>query len=301
MERPCLLVDTDPGLDDALALLLALRSAEVRAVTTVGGNARLAETTRNALALLDAFGAPEVPVAKGADRPLAGRFEPAYAFHGPGGLPRPLPPPRRRPLPLSAPDLLARTALERPGRCVLVALGPLTNPARALRRWPALRTALARLVVMGGAVGVPGNVTPWAEFNLYSDPLAARLVLDSGLPLTLVGLNVTERVCLTRRDLPRFQEGDPAVRRMGDLLAAWFRLHPGRERFPLHDPLAVGVALRPDLVRTQALRVRVVTAEEDPARRGQTVAEGPGPVRVAVEVEEEAFFRWFWGTLGLPA
>jgi len=301
MEHPCLLVDTDPGLDDALALLLALRSAEVKAVTTVGGNARLAETTRNALALLEAFGAPEVPVGKGASRPLSGRFAPAYAFHGPGGLPVRLPPPRRRPGPLPAPDLLARTALEHPGRCALVALGPLTNLARALRRYPALGPALARLVVMGGAVRAPGNVTRYAEFNLYSDPEAGRQVLGSGLPAVLVGLDVTERVCLTREDLPRFRQGDPPVQFLGDLLSAWFRLHPERDRFQLHDPLAVAVALHPDLVRTEGLRVRVVTEREAPARRGQTVAEGPGPVQVAVEVDTSAFFRWFWGTLGLPA
>ena len=174
------LIDADPGTDDALALIAALNSPEldVLGVTTVGGNASLADTTRNALRLLDHLGS-DLPVSRGSARPLKGRFEYAYHFHGAAGLGVRLPSPRTAPTAERAVERIVGAASEYRGALTLIALGPLTNVARAMRSNPRLAGWVAEVVVMGGAVEVPGNVTPHAEFNVYNDPEAAHEVLTS--------------------------------------------------------------------------------------------------------------------------
>ena len=168
----------------------------------MAGNATLAHTTRNALRLLDYLGGPDVPVYRGAARPLRGRFHYGYYFHGAAGLGVRLPSPRRRPRPARAPELIARSVSSSPGELALITLGPLTNIARALRLEPRLAGWTKEIVVMGGAVGVSGNVTPHAEFNIFNDPTAADIVLSSGIPTTLVGLDVCLQTYVGRDDLP---------------------------------------------------------------------------------------------------
>ncbi|GBD10540.1 Pyrimidine-specific ribonucleoside hydrolase RihA [bacterium HR23] len=294
-------VDTDPGTDDALALLMAVRSPalSLEGVTTVGGNAAIRHTTANALALLEAFGAPAIPVARGASRPLKGRFHYAYHYHGPGGLTVRLPLPHTACRPLPAPQFLVSKAYSFAGSLLVVALGPLTNLARALRAEPRFAQMVGRLVVMGGALDGRGNTTPVAEFNIYNDPEAGAEVLSSGIPTTLVGLEVCRQVYLTREDLPRFQRGDSAVRLMGEMLAGWFRLHPQRERYELCDPLAMAIAIDPSIAQTASATVRVVTDEG--SERGRTLLQGRGPVQVVTRVDTPAFFRLFWGLLGVHA
>ena len=189
----------DPGTDDALALIAALNFPEldVLGVTTVGGNASLADTTRNALRLLEHLGS-DLPVSRGSARPLKGRFEYAYHFHGAAGLGVRLPRPRTAPTTERAVERIVRAASEHRGALTVIALGPLTNVARALRSEPSLAGWLAEVVVMGGAVEVPGNVTPHAEFNIYDDPEAANEVLASGVPARLIGLDVTMEMHLDR-------------------------------------------------------------------------------------------------------
>ena len=176
---------------------------EVLALTTVGGNVPLARTTRNALALLEYAARTDVPVARGSARPTRGRFGYAYAIHGTSGLTRRLPRPSTRPIDLNAVDFLAAQLREFPGQITLVALGPLTNLARLWLRHPGALEQAAQLVVMGGAVNTPGNVKPNAEFNFYSDPEAADVVLSSGVPLTLVDLAVCRQVGIDRQGVER--------------------------------------------------------------------------------------------------
>ena len=194
------IIDTDPGTDDAVAFIAALNSPEldILALTTVGGNASLEDTTRNALDLMTLLGRPDMPVYRGAETPLTGVFPFAYDFHGPGGLSVPIPSSQSEPRPETAADYIQNAALEHSGDLVIVALGPLTNIAQAFIDRPNLRDHVKELIVMGGAVEVPGNITPHAEFNTYCDPRAANVVFQSGAPVTLIGLDVCREIFFTR-------------------------------------------------------------------------------------------------------
>ena len=195
-----LLLDTDPGVDDAIAILMALAApgAEVVGLTTVGGNVGRARATRNALALLQAAGRAEVPVARGAARPRLGRFRPSVDVHGPGGLSVRLPNPAAGAIGLDAADFMADRLSAEPGRITIVALGPLTNLSLLEERHPGALGRAAGVVVMGGAVNARGNVTGRAEFNIYSDPLAAAQILESGYAVGLADLAASRQVAVTR-------------------------------------------------------------------------------------------------------
>ena len=282
------IVDTDPGTDDALAMMMALNSShlDVRGITTVGGNASLAHTTRNALGLMDHLGLPDVPVSRGAARPLEGKFRYAYYFHGTGGLTVRLPAPQSRPLSVRAPEFITSLASALRGELVVIALGPLTNIARALSREPRLASWTKQIVVMGGALEAAGNVTPHAEFNVYNDPVATGIVLSSGVAVTLVGLDVCSQTYFVREDRPWFP-GESKTAALGrQILANWFRSHPERDRYELCDPLATVAAIQPDLLAYRRAKVTVET--QDREHLGRTVASyGDGPVRVAVGVDAE--------------
>ena len=294
------IIDTDPGVDDAIAILMALASPEldVLALTTVGGNVPLARTTRNALALLEYAGRTDVPVARGSARPTGGSFGYAYAVHGTSGLTRRLPRPKNRPIDLKAVDFLAARLRDLPGQITLIALGPLTNLAWLWLRHPGALEQTARLVVMGGAVNAPGNVTPYAEFNFHSDPEAARLVLSSGIPLTLLDLAVCRRVGIDRQGAERLATKSGLGTLAVQLLANWFRRHPHRERFEFYDPLALVVALEPQLVTTYQATLSVEAA--NPERMGAVRVTGlDGPIAVADQVDEQRFFRILSVVLGM--
>ncbi len=278
-------IDTDPGTDDALALIVALNSPEldVEGVTTVGGNATLADTTRNALRLLDHLGS-DAPVSRGAARPLRGRFEYAYHVHGAAGLGVRLPRPRAKPTTERAAERILRAASERRGDLTLIALGPLTNVARAMRREPRLAEWVEEVVIMGGAVEAPGNVTPHAEFNVYNDPEAAQEVLTSGAQARLIGLDVTMKLHLSRNGAPWAAGGSVSAGLANRVLGSWFRTHPSSCRYHLHDVLAVAAVVEPGLLQYKRARAGVET--RDPERRGKTSAVySGGPVRVAVDVD----------------
>ena len=280
------IIDTDPGTDDALALLMALNSQDldVRGVTTVGGNARLAHTTRNALRILEHMGRTDIPVSRGATRPLKGKYVYAYHVHGAGGLNVRLPAPRLQPIAERAPEFIIRLASELRGELVVIALGPLTNVANALKAEPWLVDWVRDVVVMGGAVEAPGNVTPYAEFNVYSDPQAAHVVLTSGLPITLVGLDVTTRTFMDRRGAPWFTGDSKSANLANRILGNYFVDHPESDRFHIHDPLAVAAAIQPRLLSFR--NARVVVEMEDPEQLGRTEASyGDGQVRVAMKVD----------------
>ena len=296
-----LLIDTDPGTDDAIALLMALEAAsraeiELLGIATVGGNAAAARTTRNTLAILEYAGRADVPVAMGASRPLTGSFPYAYSFHGPSGLTVRLPAPRTQPCQETAVEFLAHKLLASPERVTLVALGPLTNVATLLKVHPEVGPRLSRLVVMGGAIAVPGNVTPHAEFNFYSDPLAASMVLCHGVAVTLVDLAVCRRASLGREALAPLLKGGRSARLAGRILSNWFRGHPDKDSYDLCDPLALAISMQPEILATRPGRVEVHTGCTE--RLGETTLKGAyGNVEVASEVNVQRFFELFYRLL----
>jgi inosine-uridine nucleoside N-ribohydrolase len=320
-----MLLVVDTGVDDALALALAVRHPGVRleAVFTSFGNVDLEHVNDNTLRVLDWLGAGETPVYSGAPTPLTGPPLDARHWHGSDGLGGArLLATRRTVLPDAVSELCLRLAAS-PGALTLVCTGPLTNLALALRRAPELVGQVRNVVVMGGAVELPGNTTPVAEYNTYADPEAAALVYaQTGWHLTMVGLNVTRRTTLTAAEIARVATDDshPAVL-LREVTRDLFAVRQV-ESISLHDPLAVGVAVDPSLVQTRAGRVQVETRGE--FTRGQTIFDlrrsaveklsraDPGAGRsastraehdrithVAIDVDAARFQRLFLETLGL--
>lgn len=265
-----ILIDCDPGHDDAIALLLALASPEVEVVgvTTVAGNQTLEKTTANAIRVLDFIGRDDIPVAAGANAPLLREPFVAAYVHGETGLDGPdLPPPQRTPLEQHAVDFLA----ERVVGTTLVPIGPLTNVALLLARYPEARPE--RIVLMGGAIGL-GNVTPAAEFNIWADPEAAARVFASGIDLTVIPLEVTHRALLMNDDAGRLRASGRTGRMVAELYDFFHRFHADTYGFggsPIHDAVAVAHVFRPDLVETKHCQVAIECGSE--LNRGRTVVD----------------------------
>ena len=288
MSTPVLL-DCDPGHDDAIAILLALASPEldVRGITTAAGNQTIDKTTRNAQVVLALAGREDIPVARGAEKPLRRELRTAPAVHGETGLdgPTKLPEPSNSLLQSPAWELL-RDEL-RPG-VVLVPTGPLTNVALALGHG----ARPERIVWMGGAAG-EGNVTPQAEFNAYVDPDAAAAVFAAGADLTMVGLDVTHKALARAEHRERLRRAGRAGRFVAELLDFYGRFHAERygwDGSPIHDALAVAVAVDAGLVRTDHVHVRV-HAEDEQRGRTEVVAGAEPNAHVAVEVDAPRFLE----------
>src|SRR5579875_2799295 len=285
MESPIvkqrIILDTDPGIDDALALFLALASPEVQleAVTTVSGNVPIEHTTRNALTLLEL----------------------AVDVHGENGLGNViLPEPQRQPVGQHAIELLIERIMAAPGEIALVCVGPLTNVAQAVRREPRLAQTVRELVIMGGALRVPGNITPCAEFNIFADPHAAHIVLHAGWPVRLVALDVTTRT-LFKRELAEqlAASGSPVtvlIKRMMDYYCDIFGQARRLDAIQMHDPLCLAAAFRPDLLTWEEAYVDVELAGS--LTLGETVGffAGSGKllphspnVLASVDVDRESF------------
>ncbi len=307
------IIDTDPGVDDALAILLALSSPEldVVGITTVCGNVPVGQATKNLFRVLNLIQPPsELLVGQGAARPLEYQLVDGIPFHGHDGLGEldrfhdggtvcRYPQPRLPASLLTAQEVWTECVRRYPGELVLITLGPLTNLALALKVSPEMVRKFARVICMGGAIAVPGNVAPAAEFNMYVDPHAAQRVLRSGLPLTIVPLDVTTQVGLSRTSLARLLEGSshPVARFVADATGKAFdyaELTEGHGQFYLHDPLAVAVAIDPSVVTVESLRVDVEVAGN--VTRGLTVADRrvlqveyrlPPNVKVAMAVKSE--------------
>jgi inosine-uridine nucleoside N-ribohydrolase len=301
-----ILLDCDPGHDDAMAILLALASPEleVTALTTVAGNQTIEKVTANAVKVLDVAGAGHVPVGRGADRPLLGTL-PVVAsdVHGETGLDGPdLPPPSRGPERGHAVELLAAKLRERPH--VLVATGPLTNVALLLALHPELEDRIERVVVMGGAIA-EGNVTPAAEFNIWVDPEAAARVFGSGLDVTMVGLDVTHKALLTPAHAEALRATGRAGAVVADLLAFYLRFHEQIYAFdgaPVHDAMAVAQVIDPGLLTTEHRAVEIDTGSGP--SRGRTLVDlwrrtgrDPG-AHVAVDVDAARFLELLTSRIG---
>jgi purine nucleosidase len=289
------LIDTDPGIDDALALLLAWSSPEwtLEVVTTVAGNVAMETGTRNVFRLLDLRRPVPAPlVASGAASPLARplRVAPYHGNDGLGDLPD-WPTVETRVDSTDAPGVIVESARRRARALTIVALGPLTNLALAVERAaPAVR-GVARVVAMGGAIDVPGNVTPDAEFNAHVDPDALARVLEAGIWLDLVPLDATHQALLDRAALDAMVRRAPGaaaerIRRVTDFALRKDETH-GRGGMSLHDPLAVGVALDPTLVQWES--IHLVVGPDGETRRGA----GPPNARFARLVDTPRFLKLF--------
>lgn len=312
------LIDTDPGTDDAMAILLALNSQEldVKAFTVVPGNVTAEQALDNTLRLVSLANRCDIPIAAGAHRPLAQKLITAEFVHGKNGLGDiELPPSKCKVDPRFAPDLIIEMIHRMPGELTLLPVGPLTNIALALHKDPSIVPLVKEVIIMGGSI-TEGNVTAVAEANIYNDPEAAQAVFHAGWKVTMVGLDVTHKTNFGAGHLERLASthgalNDYATETMRFLvdLSAQF----GADGTPMHDPLAIGVAIDPSFVRTQHMRVDVETKGE--FTRGQTVGNRHNAVErnedvgdrlmmtgidrvepnshVAVEVESERFLALF--------
>lgn len=293
------ILDCDPGVDDAAGILLACARSEldVRAMTTVGGNTSVVHTTRNALDLLAYAGIDGIPVAQGADRALMRPFLLGTHIHGAtgfGGVA--LPDSGRSALALPAVDLIAQVVRASAEPVTLIPTGPLPNIALFLLLYPELKSRIARICLMGGGV-YEGNATPAAEANFRNDPEAARIVFASGLPITMVGLNVTHRALFTTEHTTWLRS---TGRKVATAFAAMleFRMRAYGDNFgfagaPLHDPIAVAEALRPGAVTTHACAVTIETDGAFTAGRSVVDLTGvtgqPPNANVAMEMDVPAF------------
>ena len=289
-----IILDCDPGHDDAIALLLALASPEIEllGVTTVAGNQTLEKTTANAIRILEFSGRTDVSVAAGADRPIVREPYVAKYVHGETGLDGPdLPAAQGAQLDEHAVDFLGRHA----DGATVVAVGPLTNVALMLARYPEAQPK--RIVLMGGSIGL-GNVTPAAEFNIWADPEAAARVFESGLDVTMIGLDVTHQALMTKADAERLRGTGRTGTLVAELWEFYNRFHSqtyGFDGSPIHDAVALAHVFRPDLVETEHRHVEIDCGSE--LCRGRTVVdlwrrtENEPNAHVGVEIDGRAFIE----------
>lgn len=299
-----IIIDTDPGIDDAMAILFALAAPtlEVVGLTTIFGNVETPTATRNALHLLEFANATQIPVAHGAERPLHLPFRgPATFVHGSDGLGDiTQPTPTNQPTAQSAAQFIVETIMANPGAITLVPVGPLTNIALALMLEPRIVQHVAEVVIMGGAATVNGNVNPAAEANIYNDPHAADVVFTAGWPVTMVGLDVTTKVVM---DEPYLAALCSPSRRTGayiyDICRFYLAFHEKVHQIyaaHTHDPSAIAYLIDPTLFRTESGAIRVLT---EGVARGHTMMDRRGhwsrpnewsmhrPVNVCLDVDAE--------------
>ncbi len=300
--RPVIL-DVDPGIDDALAILLAVRSPEldVRAVTVVFGNVELELGVSNALKILELAGRTDIPVGRGEAAPLVGEPLTAKNVHGDNGIGSvSLPEPRAKLSEGGALHLIAETLAASPEPVTLLPVGPLTNIALFLRVHPELRPKIREIVSMGGSAAAPGTVRPTVSFNILNDPEAAAIVYRSGIPVTMVGLDVTSKTVLTPEHVSAFARSSDPIERFVEAVVAFHRNVRGAEGVVVHDPLAVGAVIDPSFLATELLPVDVELRGE--LTRGQMVVDrrtdatwrrgAPRSTRVALDVDAERFLSF---------
>ena len=301
------ILDVDPGHDDAVAIMMACRSPglDLLAVTTVAGNATLPKTTRNALRVLSLIGRTDVPVAAGAPGPLVRELHTAEDIHGESGMDGPeIPEATFGPDERGAVELIADTLGAAAEPVALIPLGPLTNIAALLRRHPDLKGKISRVSLMGGSIGL-GNTTPAAEFNIYVDPEAAREVFESGLRITMSGLDVTHQAGAGRAERDRMRGlggiGEWVADSL-DFFAGAYERSFGFDAPPLHDPVAVAAILEPGVLKTRPMNVQIECGSE--LTRGETVCDLHGVTGrranadVGVGLDREAFFDLLHDSLG---
>jgi purine nucleosidase len=305
-----IIIDTDPGQDDAVAILLALASPElvVLGLTAVAGNVPLALTEKNARMICELAGRRDIPVFAGCDAPLARRLVTAEHVHGKTGLDGPVLPEPTMPLQDGhAVDFIIDTLRAEPsGTVTLCALGPLTNIATALQRAPDIAERVQQIVLMGGAYFEVGNITPTAEFNIYVDPEAADIVLKSGIDIVVVPLDVTHKALVTAQRTAAFRAlGTPvgiAVAEMTDFFERFDKEKYGGEGAPLHDPCVTAYLIAPDLFTGRRINVEIETMSD--LTLGMTVADWwgvtdrPENALFIGDLDADGFFKLLTERLG---
>jgi purine nucleosidase len=298
------IMDVDMGVDDAWAIIFALSSPELKieAFTTVAGNVELDLTTQNTLKILEMMGATHIPVGRGIGRPFMRELKTGKVAHGDDGLGNiGIPEASIKESNIHGVDLMIQTIMDNPNDITLIPVGPLTNVAAAILKEPRIVNNVKDVLIMGGAVLVPGNRSPAAEFNIYTDPEAAKIVFASGMPMTLVGLDVTRKTLLRPHHLDLMAALGTAA---GDFISrsAQIYLDFSKRRFgingcALHDPLTVGVAIDRSLVTVKRMYVDVETVGE--ITRGETLADyygttGKEPnMDVCLDVDGDRFVDLF--------
>lgn len=262
MRKIPIIMDCDPGHDDAIAMILACASdkLDVKAITTVGGNQTVAKTTNNALKMLT-FMNKQIPVAKGADRPMRRELEIAPEVHGDTGLDGPvIPESTQKALDINAYELMAKVVEESEEKVTLVPTGPLTNIAIFLSAYPHLKSKIERISLMGGSA-IGGNWTASAEFNILVDPEAADIVFRSGIPITMAGLDVTHKAQVYPEDIEKIKsQGGKVAVLVAELLEYFIKFHKeicGWDFAPLHDPCAIAWLINPDMFESKKLNVQI--------------------------------------------
>jgi inosine/uridine nucleosidase len=298
-----IIIDTDPGVDDALAFLLALASPEIKleVLTTTQGNVTLEKATWNALSVLELARAGHIPVARGSLLPLVGPLRASAVVHGESGIGNAkLLAPRAKPVPGHAVDTLIERVLAEPQEISIFPIGPLTNLAMAIRKEPRFASAVQELVIMGGAILEPGNMTPQAEFNIYVDPHAAHIVFHSGIPITLIPLDVTHKCLLKQEHVDRLMNLDsPISRFIRDAVEVYLdaSIQLGYEASSLHDPLTLATIIAPELLTLNEYYVDVDISGG--VSMGKTFADipnvlkKPANMKVAMNVRGEDFIELF--------
>ncbi len=299
-----IIIDTDPGIDDAMAIHFALAepSIELVGLTSIYGNVTTSQATRNALRLVE-MGCQRVPVAEGAYAPLAIEAKPpAHFVHGPEGFGEiPAETPRGIPDKRAAARFLAETCAASPGEIVICAVGPLTNLAVALRDHPEITRTVKEVVIMGGSVRAPGNVSRTAEANIWNDPHAADAVLSADWPVRMIGLDVTQPVRCSRADFAELAEAAPVIggflNRAADF---YFHFHVQQRGFDgcyMHDPTAVIAITNPELFTFEDAPVRVPVEGEDIGRTVADPSRGTRPVGLGMGVDAQAVRERFLGVI----
>jgi purine nucleosidase len=303
MNSKRIIIDTDPGVDDALAFLLALASPEVKleALTTTQGNVTVDKSTRNALSILELAHASHIPVAEGSVYPLVQPLRAAPDVHGESGIGSAvLPEPKANPIQGHAVDYLIERVLAEPNEISVFPIAPMTNIAMAIRKEPRFAKAVKELVIMGGAIQEGGNMSPLAEFNIFVDPHAAHIVFHSGMPITLIPLDVTHKCLLKQEHIDRLMKiNSPISRFIRDAVEVYlkFSSERGFEGSALHDPLTLATIIAPDLLTLKEYYVDVDISGG--VSMGKTFADifnvtkKPVNMKVAMDVRGEDFIELF--------
>jgi len=298
-----IIIDTDPGVDDSFTFLLALASPEIKleALTTTQGNVTVEKATRNALSILELTHASHIPVAKGSVLPLIQPLRASAFVHGESGIGNSqLPEPQAQPVPRHAVDYLIERVLAEPGELSIFPIGPLTNIAMAIRKEPKFAKAVRELVIMGGAIQEGGNMTALAEFNIYVDPHAAHIVFHSGIPITLIPLDVTHKCLLKQEHIDRLMKiNSPVSHFIKDAMEVYLQasLELGYEGCALHDPLTLATIIAPELLTLKDYYVDVDISGG--VSMGKTLADifnvtkTPANMKVAMDVRGEEFIELF--------
>ena len=298
-----IIIDTDPGVDDSFTFLLALASPEIKleALTTTQGNVTVEKATRNALSVLELGGAGHIPVAKGSVLPLVQPLRASAYVHGESGIGNAqLPEPQTKPVQGHAVDYLIDRVIAEPNEVSIFPIGPMTNIAMAIRKEPRFAKSVKELVIMGGAIQEGGNMTPLAEFNIYVDPHAAHIVFHSGIPITLIPLDVTHKCLIKQEHVDRLLKiNSPVTRFIKDAIDVYLKasLELGYEGCALHDPLTLATIIAPELLTLKEYYVDVDISGG--VSMGKTFADifnvmkKPANMKVAMNVRGEDFIELF--------